>query len=228
MPPTVAQSKHREKERRRLCVSVIGIVVLIVIVIAALEGPRWTNYLAYEPAEGDVIFQSLPRGKLVDAIEGATHSPWSHCGIVARDEQGRWIVYEALNGVEATPLRQFLWRSRDDRYAIYRWQDRYQSQMPAVLKQVRSHLGKPYDIRYRMENDEIYCSELIYQAFRDATGEEPGKLVALGELDWGPYRQLIEHLEGGAAPLERLMITPRDLAAATQLSRIHQGPGMKP
>ena len=219
----VRRTKRQMNERRIFSASLIAIPLLIVLCMSLLEGPRLANYLAYEPVEGDVIFQSLPRSELADAIEGATKSPWSHCGIVAKDEHGRWIVYEAMNGVEATPLRQFVYRSRDGQYAVHRWQPQYESKVAAVLQQVRTQLGKPYDLRYRMDDEKIYCSELIYKAFRQVTGEAPGKLVALGDLNWGPYQRFIEQLEGGDVPLEREMITPRDLAAAPQLALVHRG-----
>ncbi|MDB4673705.1 hypothetical protein OAF27_02710, partial [Verrucomicrobiales bacterium] len=36
----------------------------------------------YEPQVGDIFFQSLPKNDVVDAIERATGSPYSHCGIL--------------------------------------------------------------------------------------------------------------------------------------------------
>ncbi len=49
----------------------------------------------YEPREGDVAFQSLPHNPLIDAIEGSTDSPFSHCGILHRGSSG-WLVIEAI------------------------------------------------------------------------------------------------------------------------------------
>src|SRR5687768_6634248 len=68
---------------------------------------RWQ----YQPQEGDIVFQSLPPSRLSVAIEGATHSPLSHCGIVAR-RNGHWVVIEAYREVEETPLMH--WLSRGD------------------------------------------------------------------------------------------------------------------
>jgi hypothetical protein len=42
------------------------------------------SYLRYSPKEGDLVFQSLPKMDLVVAIEGVTHSPYSHVGIVIK------------------------------------------------------------------------------------------------------------------------------------------------
>jgi hypothetical protein len=43
-------------------------------------------------------------------------------------------------------------------------------------------------------------------------------------LDWQQHASLIERLEGGPVPLDREMITPRDLAKATQLERVLESP----
>jgi hypothetical protein len=85
---------------------------------------------------------------------------------------------------------------------------------------VRAYVGRPYDIRYEMDDEKIYCSELIYKAYRDATGGELGSLVALGELNWRPYERLIREIEGGPVPVERRMITPHHLSQAQQLELV--------
>jgi hypothetical protein len=60
--------------------------------------------LRWWPREGDVVFQSLPHGDLVDAIEGISQSPFSHCGVVVRGADGGWRVIEAIGDVHETPL----------------------------------------------------------------------------------------------------------------------------
>ncbi len=83
-------------------------------------------------------------------------------------------------------------------------------------------LGRPYDTRYKMDDERIYCSELIYKAYhRDATGGgQAVQLVRLGDLKCWAYEQTIIELEGGSPPLDREMITPRDLALAPQLEMV--------
>jgi hypothetical protein len=216
-----ANSPRKLRDRRRAIMAAALVAVAVALCVAALFGPEYWRYASYEPREGDVIFQSLPRAPLTNAIEGATHSPWSHCGIVAKDERGNWVVYEALGNVDRVPLRQFLFRSRNEQYAVYRWKPEVEQYIPAMLDHVRSCVGRPYDYRYRLDDDAIYCSELIYKACLAATGQPPGKLVKLGDLDWREYRQLIEQLEGGPVPVERQMITPRDLANAEQMELVY-------
>jgi len=171
----------------------------------------------YTPQLGDVIFQSSGHTDLVDMIEGASGSHYSHCGIVA-EVDGQWVVYEAAQQVKATPLDAFIQRGRDAGFAAYRFRDAYKNDIPTILSKARAYLGRPY----RLDEEHIYCSELIYKAFEQTTGEALGDLVRLGDLKWRPYEQQIIQLEGGPVPLDRLIITPIDLALADQLEAVYQ------
>ena len=82
-------------------------------------------------------------------------------------------------------------------------------------------MGLPYDFRYRMSDEAIYCSELPFDAWKELTGEDMGQLVKLGDLKWQKYRGVIERVEGTSEiPVDRVMITPRDLAKAPQLELV--------
>ena len=83
------------------------------------------------------------------------------------------------------------------------------------------YLGRPYDYRYQLNDESIYCSELIYKSFRDATdGQQLGELSKFGEMNWQPFETFIRQIEGGPVPVDREMITPRDLARARQLEPV--------
>jgi len=177
--------------------------------------------LRYQPEQGDILFQSLPMGRLVDAIEGATDSPYSHCGIIVQ-QNGQWMVLEAFDGVSATPLRTWLRRGRGGSFAAYRLKEDLRPNIPSTLAAAREHLGKKYDTRYQPGGEEVYCSELIYLAYQSATGDSLGQTVRLEQLNWKPFRSLIEEMEGGPPPLDREIITPRDLASSPQLELVYQ------
>ncbi|MBI1852820.1 MAG: hypothetical protein HYR85_20965 [Planctomycetes bacterium] len=74
---------------------------------------------------------------------------------------------------------------------------------------------------YSMDDDAIYCSELVFKAFKNATGEPLGATQRLSALDWPPFVALIRRLEG-TVPLDREMITPRALSEAPQLREVHR------
>ena len=204
--------------------------VLILLVISAAAGcsdpeegtSQKTTGLAdtYTPQIGDVIFQSSPHTALIDMIEGTSNSHYSHCGIVDQID-GQWVVYEASSEVKATPLDVFTNRGRNQGFAAYRFAQAYHSDIPKVIEKTRSYLGRPYDFRFRLDEEHLYCSELIYKAFEQTTGEPLGELVRLGDLDWKPFETLILQLEDGPVPHDRMIITPIDLALAEQFEVVY-------
>ncbi len=200
---------------------------VLILTFGGLLGWFWiipaAVYEAYTPHEGDILFQSLPGGNdLVAAIEGATHSPFSHCGMVEQ-VGGEWVVLEAIGTVHRTPLFWWIWRGRGSRVAAYRLRPEYQAFVPAMRAGAERLMGRPYDFHYAFNNGEIYCSELVFDGYQAATGKELGRVVQLGDLDWRPYVATITKYDECTAdtlPLGRRMITPRDLAAAPELERV--------
>jgi hypothetical protein len=178
-------------------------------------------YLRYSPREGDIIFQALPHGDLVDAIEGSTHSPYSHCGVVLRNGN-RWAVIEAIVNVHETPLYLWMLRGRGADFTVYRLDPQYDSLIPAFRQDLLAFRGRPYDYDYDLSSTNAYCSGLVYEAFLKASGERMGKLEKLGDLDWKPFEQTIRDDQNGKLPLNRLMITPASLARAPQLHEVYQ------
>jgi len=133
----------------------------------------------------------------------------------------QWVVYEAAQEVKATPIDTFIDRGRGGGFAAYRFRAAYQNDIPAILSKTRGYLGRPYDFRYRLDEEHIYCSELIYKAFEQTTGETMGDLVRLRDLNWQPFEALIVQLDNGPVPLDREIITPIDLALAEQLEVVY-------
>lgn len=179
----------------------------------------------YEPSEGDFLFQSLPHNPLIDAIEGSTGSPFSHCGIVKkRNEEkkhgSRWMVIEAIGPVKETQLSHWIAQGRRGAYVAYRLRDPLSQKIPAIITAAEKYKGRPYDIHYDLDDAKIYCSELLYKAVRDATGRKLGRIRKLGELEWRPYEGVIRGIENGGLPLEREMITPRDFSEAPELHEV--------
>ena len=179
----------------------------------------------YEPRAGDFIFQSLPHNPLIDAIEGSSGSPFSHCGIVRQRDTvkrhgDRWMVIEAIGPVKETPLSWWIAQGRASAYVVFRLRAPLSEKVPAIITAAERYEGRPYDIHYDLDDEKIYCSELLYKAVRDATGRKLGKIRKLGELNWRPYEQVIRQIENGNLPLERAMITPRDFTEAPELQEV--------
>lgn len=174
---------------------------------------------SYTPKQGDIVFQSLPHIPVIDAIEGCTHSPYSHCGIIVK-QGGVWHVLEAIGPVRVTRLDRWIGQGREEAFAVCRLKTDFQPQVAAMITAAERFIGLPYDIQYELDDEKIYCSELIYKGFKAASGQNLGKIVKLGELDWKPHEQVIRAIAGDPLPLDREMITPRDLAKAEQLEEV--------
>ncbi len=193
--------------------------LLFCLQLVFLTGCRSDPLVGYQPQVGDIVFQSLEHNDLVDAIEGITHSPWSHCGLVI-ERDGKWYVAEALGKVHDTQLQTWVQRSRGNTFAIYRVKNLSAEQAAKLAKAARPFRGKPYDFRYAPDDREIYCSELVYKIYDRALGLKLGDWQKLGELDWKPFESFIRHMEGGDLPLDRPMITPVALTRSPHLEMI--------
>lgn len=183
-----------------------------------------TIWLFYRPQAGDVVFQSLPGDyDLVKAIEGITGSPFSHCGAVQKID-GQWVVIEAIGEVRRTPLLLWIARGRGSRITVCRLKEPYRQHIPAMNTAMDRLMGRPYDFRYRFGDDEIYCSELVFRGYETATkGDALGVIRKLGDMNWRPYTLTIQKYEQCGPdnlPLDRPMITPRDLAEAPQFEQV--------
>lgn len=190
------------------------------IFAGCLPGAKGPASLAgYEPRAGDFLFQSLPHNPLIDAIEGSSGSSFSHCGIVKRRGE-QWVVIEAIGPVKETTLSWWIAQGRDKAYAAYRLKPPLAKKIPEIIAAAERYEGLPYDIHYDLDDAKIYCSELLYKAVRDATGQKLGKIRKLGDLDWRPYEQVIRSIENGNLPLDREMITPRDFSEAPELQPV--------
>lgn len=189
-----------------------AVIIWLLTFVAVAEAARANRFQS-----GDLIFhKSLgPQGP---AIEEAQGSPYTHVGILFY-ENNQWMVYEAVQPVKRTPLRDWLRRGRNGEYLIRRmspdWLDMSKRENQLLLKEeVKKYIGYDYDIFFQWSDDAFYCSELAYKAYRDAFGVLVGGIQKVGDLDLtGPnIRRLIEERErllGEPINYEEPIITPK-------------------
>lgn len=147
------------------------------LIFLSLIGSSCTRH--YVPQSGDLLFQDLDCGELCDAIEKVTHGAeganLSHVGIVSV-ENDTAFVYEAIgSGVRKTLLEKFFDRSRDTlgnpKVLAGRIVKKHDYVIPAAIQYCRNTLNQPYDHIFDLENNQYYCSELVYFAFKDSAGQ---------------------------------------------------------
>jgi hypothetical protein len=124
---------------------------------------------------GDLIFQEACNGGMNSAIKAATEGingyNFTHVGIVEKQSNGQYYVIEATHPkVKITPLQAYLHPKNKcaPRSVVGRLKPPYQSLIPPALTQAKLKVGKKYDDAFDINNDQYYCSELIYQIFKEA------------------------------------------------------------
>jgi uncharacterized protein YycO len=208
-----------------------AIFILGLVALAVLVG-LWAKLKIFEPnrglesakaevenlvgqdeiRNGDLIFQTSLSSQS-KAIQLATHSMYSHCGIIYQDGQD-FYVFEAVQPVKRTALDKWIARGQDGKYVIKRLKNADQVLTPAALtkmKQVGDQFsGKNYDLTFEWSDDKIYCSELIWKIYQRATGIEIGTLQKLSDFDLTheSVREKMRERYGDKIPTEEIVISP--------------------
>ena len=159
--------------------------------------------------DGDIIFHTS-RSAQSAAIQRATHSPYSHMGVILYRD-GKPFVFEAIATVRYTPLADWIARGDGGRYVVRRLK---RALKPAELEKLRAsrevYEGKPYDLYFEWSDARIYCSELVWKMYRDALGIEIGRLQKLREFDLTDpaVKAKMRERYGAHVPLEERVISP--------------------
>ena len=123
--------------------------------------------------EGDVIFHTSQSSQS-PLIQIGTRSHITHCGIVVIKD-GKPFVLETLKTLVLTPLDKFIARGKDGKYWLKR------SDRENIKIQYAHYLGKPYDLAFSFSNDIYYCSELVYDIYKNQLGIELCKPKQVGD-----------------------------------------------
>jgi hypothetical protein len=135
--------------------------------------------------DGDLIFHES-RSSQSEMVRALTGSRWTHMGVIFSEPQGLF-VFEAVSPVKTTPLKQWIGRGKDQRYVVKRLRDAETRLSPQALEKMRklgaSWLGRPYDPRFRWDDQTLYCSELAYKLFERGAAVQLGKLQKASEMN---------------------------------------------
>ena len=154
--------------------------------------------------EGDVIFHASD-SRQAPMLRLATASPITHCGIII-EKGGKLYVLEAEGTVRLTPIQSFINRGIGKTYCVRR----PKTELKGRVK-YKNYLGIPYDIAFKFKNKKYYCSELVYDIYKDQFGIqicEPRPLCDYHTLG------LEKEIKHRGMKKDQLMVAPSDLMNA--------------
>lgn len=170
---------------------------------------------------GDIIFQTSTSSQS-KAIQLATNSKYSHCGILF-EKNKQWIVLEAVQPIKETPLDEWINRGNNKHYVIKRliehnkisqekWEKAYQ-----IGKKL---IGKDYDITFEWSDNKIYCSELVWKIYKRGLEIEicPTKKLKSFNLDNPTVKAVMKKRYGNKIPYDELVVSPEDLFSSKKLN----------
>ena|SRR6218665_1118859 len=175
-----------------------------------------------EPAfkNGDLIFIVNPSGQ-GKAIQLATGSRFTHVGIIFM-ENGKPMVYHAVEPVSKNTLQEFVQMSADGHYEIRRLKDQgllTPAKITAMLNEAKSRLGLHYDLAFNWSDEELYCSEFVWKLYDHALQIRIGDLKPLKSFDLSHpvVKARLEQRYGRNIPYNENMISPGDMYASSLL-----------
>lgn len=164
---------------------------------------------------GDIIFQTNSGGQSL-AIMLATHSKYTHVGLIYF-EQGIPFVYEAVQPVKKTPLKEWISNGVDHHYVVKRLQKADSILTPSVLSKMKivfyNHINKNYDLYFGWNDDRIYCSELVWKIYKGSTSLDIGKLQRLKDFDLQSQevKTKLKERYGNQIPYEEVVVSPQSI-----------------
>jgi hypothetical protein len=174
--------------------------------------------------DGDIIFQSSYSQQSA-AIEEATQSPYSHCGIIFY-ENGIPYVYEAVQPVGKRTLESWIESGVNEKYIVKRLKDSTiigTNERAEMKKFVLNQFGKNYDGVFNWSDKEMYCSELVYKCYLNACQIKLTTPLPLRDfnIDGPIVRKVMKQRYGNEIPYDELMVSPDQLFKSSKLININ-------
>lgn len=130
---------------------------------------------------GDVVLQASTSERSA-LIRKASRSEYSHVGLIEVAKDGVFVI-EAVQPVSRTRLSAWIKRGEGGWVTVLRPRSLDAAARNRVVASAKKELGKPYDARYRWDDERIYCSELVVKAFARGAGLSVGKQELLKTLE---------------------------------------------
>lgn len=175
--------------------------------------------------EGDILFHTS-RSSQSKAIQLATHSEYSHCGVLFK-KGDELLVLEAVQPVKYTPFDEWVQRGKNKHYVVKRLKTDSllsSSQIEALEDYGKSHIGKNYDSYFEWSDDRMYCSELIWKMYKQTLDVELGSLQTLSDFDLenAEVKRKLKERFGDDLPIDEEVISPAALFESDLLYTVYE------
>lgn len=171
--------------------------------------------------DGDLIFQHSASSQST-AVQLATNSYFSHCGIIFYME-GKPYVFEAIEPVGVRKLEDWIASGEDQKFTVYRLKDHNLSsaELTTMKSYLKTQLNKHYDLGFNWSDKELYCSELVFKAYK-AIGIElcQPKFLRDFNLENPQVRKIMQQRYGSQIPYDEPMVSPGQLSESKLLYQI--------
>lgn len=196
--------------------SMLRYLFLIFIIVLSSCKPSVEDIPKENPSEilqdGDIIFQEST-SEQSRAIQLATHSKYSHCGIIFKTADETY-VFEAVQPVKSTPIKEWIRRGKDGHYVVKRLKKSDDVLTEKIMTKMKIISGKyndkDYDYYFEWNNKKIYCSELVWKVYQQSTGIELGELQKLSDFDLSNpiVKEKLAERYGKELPKDNKVISP--------------------
>lgn len=186
----------------------MGSLFRLACLVALMGVSSGTQPADFRWQDGDVVLQASQSQRSA-LIRRASRSPYSHVGVVEVSKDGVFVI-EAVQPVSRTPLAAWVKRGEGSWVTVLRPKDLDARARRRVVAAAKKELGKPYDAKYRWDDERLYCSELVVKAFARGAELSVGKqeqvkslALSADELKWAASQ---------GVPAEQSLVTPGSLA----------------
>ncbi len=197
-------------------------VFIVVVLFFVLLFQEYSCAQKYR--DGDIVFHNSKSAQS-EAIRLATHSEYSHVGIIFKKENAFWVL-EAVQPVRWTRMESWINRGVGARFVVKRLRNSNHYLGPSNIEKLRKagtpFVGKSYDFYFGWSDKRIYCSELVWKIYKRALGIELGEPQKLKDFDLshpGVKRKLLERY-GKSIPLDELVVSPEAIFSCDKLETV--------
>lgn len=175
--------------------------------------------------DGDILFQAS-YSQQSEAVEIATNSPYSHCGILFY-ENGKPYVYEAIQPVGKQTLEAWINAGINGKVVVKRLIDSTWN-TPQNIEKMKAfcaqQFGKNYDAVFNWSDKEWYCSELVWKAYKNVLQLNlcTPKPLKSYNIDDVRVRKIMNQRYGNEIPYDENMVAPVDIFNSPLLKEVYK------